>query len=431
MCQNMAKYKKEERDGMHEIKCPKCGEIFQVDETGYQHILQQVRDKEFEKRLTKELERREKELRDKQEQELQLLRTQSEKQTAEEMRNKDKLIDQRDRIIRDLEAKLNTAETEKQLAITQAVDKQKEELSTKNEEITRLKGELKNKETESRLNTESIQKTYEEKLRNKDDEIARIKEYKAKQSTKMVGESLEQYCSDEFNKIRMYAFPNAYFEKDNDAKKGSKGDFIYREQNEDGLEFLSIMFEMKNEVEETATKHKNEEFFKKLDKDRKEKNCEYAVLVSMLESDSELYNTGIVDVSHKYEKMYVVRPQNFIAIIGILRNAAKNSLQYRQELQLVQNQQLDVQNFEKNMKDFKDAFNRNYRLASDRFTDAIKEIDKSIDHLQKIKEALQGSERNLRLADDKLQDLSIKKLTKNAPSVRAMFEEVKVEDDVL
>lgn len=416
---------------MHEIKCPKCGEIFQVDETGYQHILQQVRDKEFEKKLNKELERREKELESKHEQQLRLLRSENEKQTVEEIRNKDKQISERDQKIQELQLKLDATGSEKELAVSNAVKKQEKELSAKNEEITRLKGEIKNKETESRLSTESLQKTYEEKLRNKDDEIARIKEYKAKQSTKMVGESLEQYCSDEFNKIRMYAFPNAYFEKDNDAKKGSKGDFIYREKNEDGLELLSIMFEMKNEVEGTATKHKNEDFFKKLDKDRKEKNCEYAVLVSTLESDSEWYNTGIVDVSYKYEKMYVVRPQNFIAIIGILRNAAKNSLQYRQELQLVQNQQLDVQNFEKNMKDFKDAFNRNYRLASDKFTDAINEIDKSISHLQKIKEALQGSERNLRLADDKLQDLSIKKLTKNAPSVRAMFDEVKAEDEIL
>lgn len=416
---------------MHEIKCPKCGEIFQVDETGYQHILQQVRDKEFEKKLNKELERREKELEGKHEQQLRLLRSENEKQTAEEIRNKDKQISERDQKIQELQLKLDATGSEKELAVSNAVKKQEKELSAKNEEITRLKGEIKNKETESRLSTESLQKNYEEKLRNKDDEIARIKEYKAKQSTKMVGESLEQYCSDEFNKIRMYAFPNAYFEKDNDAKKGSKGDFIYREKNEDGLELLSIMFEMKNEAEGTATKHKNEDFFKKLDKDRKEKNCEYAVLVSTLESDSEWYNTGIVDVSYKYEKMYVVRPQNFIAIIGILRNAAKNSLQYRQELQLVQNQQLDVQNFEKNMKDFKDAFNRNYRLASDKFTDAINEIDKSISHLQKIKEALQGSERNLRLADDKLQDLSIKKLTKNAPSVRAMFDEVKAEDEIL
>lgn len=416
---------------MHEITCPKCGETFPVDETVYQHILQQVRDKEFDKKLNKELERREKDLKDKQEQELKLLQTENKRQIAEEIRDKDKQIDERDRKIQELQSKLEASGIEKELAISNAIQKQEKELSAKNEEIATLKGEIKNRETENRLSTESLQKSYEERLRGKDEEIARIKEYKAKQSTKMVGESLEQYCSDEFNKIRMCAFPNAYFEKDNDAKKGSKGDFIYREQNEDGLELLSIMFEMKNEVEGTATKHKNEDFFKKLDKDRKEKNCEYAVLVSTLESENEWYNTGIVDVSYKYDKMYVVRPQNFITLIGILRNAAKNSLLYRQELQLAQNQQLDVQNFEKNMKDFKNAFGRNYRLASEKFTAAINEIDKSISHLQKIKEELQGSERNLRLADDKLQDLSIKKLTKNAPSVRALFDEVQEEEDIL
>jgi hypothetical protein len=297
-------------------------------------------------------------------------------------------------------------------------------VAEKSSEIVALQSKLSLQETENTLRINGVKEQYEGQLKAKDEQIAYYKDFKAKQSTKMIGESLEQHCLNEFNKIRMTAFPNAYFEKDNDARTGSKADFIFKE-SQDGTEFLSIAFEMKNEADETATKHKNEDFFKELDKDRREKNCEYAVLVSMLEADNEYYNTGIVDVSYRYPKMYVVRPQFFLTIITLLRNAALNSLKYQQELQIVRNQQLDLTNFEDNMNTFKDAFARNYRLASERFALAIEEIDKTIDHLQKTKAALLSSENNLRLANNKAEELSIKKLTKNAPSVRAMFEEEK------
>ena len=457
---------------MQEIRCPKCGEVFQVDETGYDQIAQQVRDKEFEK----ELERRKSELNAKHEQSLEIIRLQEEKEYNANIAQKDAEIFSKDQKISELQAKLNASETEKRLAISaalekkneehskatreytenltqketelfareqkiaelqakldvnetakklavaEALEKKNEELSQKTTEIADLKGELKNKETESRLNEKSLQEQYEEKLKLKDEQIEYYKDFKARQSTKMIGESLEQHCLTQFNAIRMTAFPNAYFEKDNNAKTGSKGDFIYRECGEDGTEFISIMFEMKNEADETATKHKNEDFFKELDKDRNEKGCEYAILVSLLEIDSELYNNGIVDVSYKYPKMYVIRPQFFIPMITLLRNAAKNSLQYRQELQIVRNQQVDIRNFEENMNAFKEGFTRNYRLASEKFSTAIDEIDKTIDHLQKTKAALLSSENNLRLANNKAEDLSIKKLTKNAPSVKAMFD---------
>lgn len=457
---------------MQEIRCPKCGEVFQVDETGYDQIAQQVRDKEFEK----ELERRKSELNAKHEQSLEIIRLQEEKEYNANIAQKDAEIFSKDQKISELQAKLNASETEKRLAISaalekkneehskatreytenltqketelfareqkiaelqakldvsetakklavaEALEKKTEELSQKTTEIADLKGELKNKEAESRLNEKSLQEQYEEKLKLKDEQIEYYKDFKARQSTKMIGESLEQHCLTQFNAIRMTAFPNAYFEKDNDAKTGSKGDFIYRECGEDGTEFISIMFEMKNEADETATKHKNEDFFKELDKDRNEKGCEYAILVSLLEIDNELYNNGIVDVSYKYPKMYVIRPQFFIPMITLLRNAAKNSLQYKQELQIVRNQQVDIRNFEENMNAFKEGFARNYRLASEKFSTAIDEIDKTIDHLQKTKAALLSSENNLRLANNKAEDLSIKKLTKNAPSVKAMFD---------
>ena len=457
---------------MQEIRCPKCGEVFQVDETGYDQIAQQVRDKEFEK----ELERRKSELNAKHEQSLEIIRLQEEKEYNANIAQKDAEIFSKDQKISELQAKLNASETEKRLAISaalekkneehsmatreytenltqketelfareqkiaelqakldvsetakklavaEALEKKNEELSQKTTEIADLKGELKNKETESRLNEKSLQEQYEEKLKLKDEQIEYYKDFKARQSTKMIGESLEQHCLTQFNAIRMTAFPNAYFEKDNNAKTGSKGDFIYRECGEDGTEFISIMFEMKNEADETATKHKNEDFFKELDKDRNEKGCEYAILVSLLEIDNELYTNGIVDVSYKYPKMYVIRPQFFIPMITLLRNAAKNSLQYRQELQIVRNQQVDIRSFEENMNAFKEGFARNYRLASEKFSTAIDEIDKTIDHLQKTKAALLSSENNLRLANNKAEDLSIKKLTKNAPSVKAMFD---------
>lgn len=409
---------------MPEIKCPNCGEVFQVNETGYEKIVRQVRDQEF----TKELDRREKESEVKQKQELKLLRLQDEKEHAEMIAKKDAEISAKDQLIIELQAKLDAAESVKKLAVSEAVVAKNDELAQKNSEIANLKGELKNKETENLLNEKSMKEQYEVKLKLKDEQIEYYKDFKARQSTKMIGESLEQHCLAQFNSLRMTAFPNAYFEKDNDARTGSKGDFIFRESSEDGTEFISIMFEMKNEADTTATKHKNEDFFKELDKDRNEKGCEYAILVSLLEIDNDLYNNGIVDVSYKYPKMYVIRPQFFIPMITLLRNAAKNSLQYQQELQNVRNQQVDILHFEENMNAFKDGFARNYRLASDKFATAIKEIDKTIDHLQKTKAALISSEDNLRLANKKADELSIKKLTKNAPSVKAMFDELKKED---
>ena len=410
---------------MQELKCPKCGEVFQVDETGYDQIVHQVRDKEF----IKELDRREKEMQDKRKQELELIRLQEEKEYSANIAEKEALLTAKDREIAELQAKLRASETEKKLAVAEAVEKKNEELSKKTSEIAGLKGDLKNIETENRLNEKALKEQYEDKLKLKDEQIEYYKDFKARQSTKMIGESLEQHCLNQFNSLRMTAFPNAYFEKDNDARTGSKGDFIYRECGDDGTEFISIMFEMKNEADTTATKHKNEDFFKELDKDRNEKGCEYAILVSLLEIDNELYNNGIVDVSYKYPKMYVIRPQFFIPMITLLRNAAQNSLQYRQELQLVRNQQVDILHFEENMNAFKEGFARNYRIASDKFATAIDEIDKTIDHLQKTKAALLSSENNLRLANNKADELSIKKLTKNAPSVKAMFDELKAEDE--
>ena len=408
---------------MPEIKCPNCGEVFQVNESGYEKIARQVRDHEF----AKELDRREKEAGVKQEQELKLLRLQEEKEHAEMIAIKDAEISAKEKLISELQAKMDASEAVRKLAVTEAVAEKNEELSQKKSEIANLKGELKNKETENLLNEKSIKEQYEVKLKLKDEQIEYYKDFKARQSTKMIGESLEQHCLTQFNSLRMTAFPNAYFEKDNDARTGSKGDFIYRESSEDGTEFISIMFDMKNEADTTATKHKNEDFFKELDKDRNEKGCEYAILVSLLEIDNDLYNNGIVDVSYKYPKMYVIRPQFFIPMITLLRNAAMNSLKYQQELQIVRNQQVDILHFEENMNAFKDGFARNYRLASDKFATAIKEIDKTIEHLQKTKAALISSEDNLRLANKKADELSIKKLTKNAPSVKAMFDELKKE----
>ena len=453
---------------MQEIKCPNCGEVFQVDESGYAQIAQQVRDKEFEK----ELSRREKELDAKRENELTIARMEQEKSHQAELTKKDQKLAEKDRLIEQLQAQLASSETEKRLAVTEAVQtKEKEsdaavnqreqqliekeqeiarlkaqldkadtekklavtealqakdkELAYRNTEITDLKGKLISKETENELKERSLKEQYEEKLKMKEEQLEYYKDFKARQSTKMIGESLEQHCLAQFNSIRMTAFPNAYFEKDNDARTGSKGDFIFRESDESGTEFISIMFEMKNEADGTATKHKNEDFFRELDKDRREKGCEYAVLVSMLEIDSELYNNGIVDVSYRYEKMYVIRPQFFIPIITLLRNAALNSLKYQRELQIVKNQQLDILHFEENMNTFKEGFARNFELASPRLHEAIEDIDKTIKALEKTKADLLSSDRNLRLANDKAQDLSIKKLTKNAPSVKAMFEELK------
>lgn len=408
---------------MQEIKCPNCGEVFVVDESGYAQIVQQVRDKEFDK----ELRRREEELAGKQESELRLLRLEQKQEYDDALAKKETELQKRDQLIARLQAQISGTETEKKLAVAEVVSEKDRELSEKTTEITALKSQLANKATENELKEQALQKQYEEKLKMKDEQIEYYKDFKARQSTKMIGESLEQHCLNQFNALRMTAFPNAYFEKDNDARTGSKGDFIFREAA-DGVEFISIMFEMKNEMDETATKHKNEDFLKELDKDRREKKCEYAVLVSLLEIDNEFYNNGIVDMSYRYEKMYVIRPQFFIPMITLLRNAALNSLQYRRELELARHQQVDILRFEENMNTFKEGFARNYRIASERFKTAIDEIDKTITHLQKTKDALLASENNLRLANHKAEDLSIKRLTKNAPSVKAMFDELKKEE---
>ena len=423
---------------MQEIKCPKCGEVFQVDASGYAAIVKQVRDKEFEKELSERQNT-----------------FQTEKAAAVQVAVT-KVESEKDKEISALHAVLETEQAHRQVEIDKIVSEKDRELAEKELEISRLKGELKlsqtstdlvvknalqEKETailelqsqmhlqnnEWELKEKSLCEKYAEEIKRREEEIAYYKDFKARQSTKMVGESLEQHCETEFNKLRATAFPNAYFEKDNDAKTGSKGDFIYRESSQDGVEFISIMFEMKNEMDTTATKHKNEDFFKELDKDRTEKSCEYAVLVTMLEADSEYYNSGIVDVSHRYPKMYVVRPQFFIPIITVLRNAALKTLEYRQELEVVRSQNIDITHFEEDINDFKDKFSRNFRIASEKFRKAIEEIDKTIDHLQKTKEALLSSENNLRLANNKAEDLTIKRLTKGNPTMAAKFAELKNE----
>ncbi len=388
---------------MQEIKCPKCGEYFTIDESGYASIVKQVRDHEF----SKDLREREAQIEHSKEKDIKLA------------------LSEKDKEISELKSKLEVMESSRKLEISEAVLEKEREISEQKEKIALLNGQIENNEKSAKLKEQTIKETYEEKLKAKDEQIAYYKDFKARQSTKMIGESLEQHCETEFNKLRATGFQNAYFEKDNDARTGSKGDFIFRETAEDGTEFISIMFEMKNEMDETATKHKNEDFLKELDKDRNEKGCEYAVLVSMLEADSEYYNTGIVDMSHRYPKMYVIRPQFFIPIITLLRNAALNSLSYQKELAVIKNQNIDISNFEAEINDFKDKFSRNFRLASEKFQKAIDEIDKTIDHLQKTKEALLSSENNLRLANNKAEDLSIKRLTKNNPTMAAKFEELK------
>jgi len=398
---------------MQEIKCPKCGEVFQVDESGYAAIVKQVRDREF----LQELESRELQFSAEKENAIQLAKLEAEKIYNEQIIKKDAEL-------ADLKNKLSNFDKEKELELNKLVIKMNTELSEKDNDIHRLSSEKALTEKECQLREQSLKNQYETQLKFKDEEISRYKDFKAKMSTKMVGESLEQHCEIEFNKLRATGFQNAYFEKDNDAKSGSKGDYIFRETNPESGEFISIMFEMKNETDTTSTKKKNEDFLKELDKDRKEKKCEYAVLVSLLEPENELYNTGIVDVSHKYEKMYVIRPQFFIPIITLLRNAALNSLEYRKELMLIKSQNIDISNFEAEMNDFKEKFSRNYELASKKFKTAIEEIDKTIDHLQKTKEALLSSENNLRLANDKAEDLSIKRLTKNNPTMMAKFAEL-------
>lgn len=509
---------------MSQIKCPNCGTVFQVDESQYHEILQQVRNEEFEKELNerqknsnqiiqsklekeyesklnqktleikelqanKELEikqlqsdfnqkQNDKEqevisLKEKLEANTQLTKSETQKEYQEQLNQKDleisKLNAKLDQILS--QNKINKSKTEQEYKL-QLQAKENEiqalknnisnnekvlkanlentyqtQINKKNLEIQSLKQDMDKAKVENELNVKSIkqdlqnqieqdkmkyqlqeknlQEKYDTLLQTKDEQIAYYKDFKLKQSTKMIGESLEQHCEIEFNKLRATGFQNAYFEKDNDARTGSKGDYIYRELDENGVEIISIMFEMKNENDKTATKHKNEDFLKELDKDRNEKNCEYAVLVSMLEPENELYNTGIVDKSHRYPKMYVIRPQFFIPMITILRNAALNSLQYKNELQLVRNQNIDITNFEESMNDFKQKFSRNYELASKKFNIAIEEIDKTISHLQKTKEALLSSERQLQLANNKAEDLTIKRLTRNNPTMKQKFDELK------
>lgn len=427
---------------MQEIKCPKCGEVFQVDESGYSAIVQQVRDKEF----SKELKSREAQFELEKDNAVQLAKLAIEKDLSEKLIQKDseiaklkaditteqiskkseisETIAQKDKEIVELKNKLASFDKDKELELTKLVNKMNTELSEKDTCIAKLNNEKELTQKESQLKEQSLKDQYEEKLRFKDEEIARYKDFKAKLSTKMVGESLEQHCEIEFNKLRATGFQRAYFEKDNDTKTGSKGDYIYRESDPEGGEFISIMFEMKNEMDSTSTKKKNEDFLKELDKDRREKKCEYAVLVSLLEPENELYNSGIVDMSHRYPKMYVIRPQFFIPIITLLRNASLNSLEYRKELAVIKAQNIDVSNFEAQMNDFKEKFAKNYELASRKFKTAIEEIDKTIDHLQKTKEALLSSENNLRLANNKAEDLTIKRLTRNNPTMEAKFAEL-------
>ena len=435
---------------MHEIICPHCKKAFKIDETGYADILKQVRDHEFEQQLLDRLELAEQDKRNAVD--LATTRVTSELEKAAAAKDAD---------IKELQVRLEAGEVTQKLAVTEALrasekergtlanelkqathDKQtasqlaeaklvnelQKAAATKDSEVQGLKSDLERAQFEKQLAETSLKDKYETQIKDREDEIERLRDMKARLSTKMVGETLEQHCETEFNRIRATAFPRAYFEKDNDARTGSKGDYIFRDSVEAGTEIVSIMFEMKNESDETATKKKNEDFLKELDKDRTEKRCEYAVLVSLLEPDSELYNSGIVDVSHRYPKMYIVRPQFFIPIITLLRNAAQNSLKYKTELALVKSQNIDITNFEDDLEIFKTGFARNYELASKKFKTAIEEIDKTIDHLQKTKNALLGSENNLRLANNKADDLTVKKLTKGNPTMATKFDELKNND---
>lgn len=424
---------------MNEIKCPNCGTIFKIDETEYDSIVKQIRDKEFEKEIslreqehTKDKENaiklaeahlREELTKQVTERDLEITNLKNELKTKEEQTQskleqeyKDEL-NKKDLEISELKNKIKLQESKNELEIQKAI-------TEKDKRISDLSSELVVKSKEFELKQNSIKDSYESKLKDKDEQIAYYRDFKAKQSTKMIGESLEQHCSIEFNRLRPL-FKNAYFDKDNDARIGSKGDFIFRDFDDEGNEIVSIMFEMKNEADTTATKHKNEDFFKELDKDRKEKKCEYAVLVTLLEADNDYYNDGIVDVSHLYDKMYVIRPQFFIPLITLIRNLANKSLEYKKELEIIKNQNIDITHFEENINAFKEGFGRNYRLASERFAKAIEEIDKTIDHLQKTKEHLLKTDDNLRLANNKAEDLSIKKLAHNNPTVTKMFEELK------
>lgn len=461
---------------MHEIICPHCAKAFKIDEAGYANILKQVRDSDFEKQLQERLELAEQEkqsavelaiakaaselqkaaaTKDAEIQELrskidaeevarklavsealsavekerdalayELEQTRRKQESASELAEAkllhelQKTAASKNSEIQELKNKIESIGIEKKLAITEAI-------SSVEKERDKLQSDLEKAELEKQLAEKSLKDKYETQIKDRDDAIDRLRDMKARLSTKMVGETLEQHCETEFNRIRATAFPRAYFEKDNDARTGSKGDYVFRDWDETGTDIVSIMFEMKNEDDQTATKKKNEDFLKELDKDRIEKGCEYAVLVSLLEPDSELYNTGIVDVFHRFPKMYIVRPQFFIPIITLLRNAAMNSLQYKSELSLMKAQNIDITNFESELETFKSAFAKNYDLASKKFQTAISEIDKSIEHLQKTKEALLGTDRNLRLAHDKAQDVTIKKLNRGNPTMAAKFADLK------
>ena len=415
------------------VKCPSCKEVFNVDDSVYTDIVKQVRDQQFQEELSSRLAIAENDKKSAVEIAQQRIKNDYQQQLAQKqgeldlLRQKSKSdliqeVSKKDDAIKSLEARLDKIDTQKQLELSNAV---REVEKAKDQ----LENDLKSKDLEKELLEKSLIEKFNDKLKHKDetlklkeDEIERLKDFKQKLSTKMIGETLEQHCETEFNKLRATAFQNAYFEKDNDHSGGTKGDYVFKEKDLNGNEIVSIMFEMKNEGDETATKKKNEDFFAKLDKDRRDKGCEYAVLVSLLEADSEFYNTGIVDVSHKYPKMYVIRPQFFIPIISLLRNAGTKSLQYKAELTIMRNQNIDVTNFEDKINEFKTGFARNYDLASRQFGEAIKEIDKTMTHLQKTKEALLSSVNNLRLANNKADDLTIKKLTYNNPTMKDKFE---------
>ena len=438
---------------MNEIKCPHCQTVFTIDENSYADIVSQVRNKEFAEDVYKQLEfakkqfetekalakEQEKRLYDEEranfEQKILSLELALKNADVKEEKNVQEALHQKEKEFSALQAELDQLKQQLQFKEVELSQKFQEDLHAKERTILELKQEKELQQKEQEVQQTALKEKYELELRSKKDQfelelkakdeaIAFYKDFKAKQSTKMVGESLEQHCEIEFNRLRMTAFPRAEFGKDNDAKTGSKGDYIYREYDENGIEILSIMFEMKNENDETATKKKNEHFFKELDKDRHEKQCEYAILVSLLEADNELYNTGIVDVSYQYPKMYVVRPQFFIPIITLLRNAALNSLQYKQELALMRDQHIDITHFEEDLETFKKGFARNYELASKKFQSAIDEIDKTIKSLEKTKAALLSSENNLRLANNKAEDLTVKKLVKNNPTMKQRFEEL-------
>lgn len=435
---------------MKELKCPQCGTTISIDDADYASIVNQVKNKEF----TAEINRRMNELEERKKVEIQLANTQVEQRHQSELANSDRTITEKDAVISQLQTKLDSIEDKKaselraaladkdneianlqasineagsqlKIAIMEEQRKAQECLQSKDTEIAQLKSDAKLNEQQAANHENAIKEQYELKVKTLQEQVDYYKDFKTRMSTKMIGESLEVHCSTQFNQTMRSMMPQAYFEKDNDASGGSKGDFIFRDYAPDGTEYISIMFEMKNEADETATKRKNEDFFKKLDADRKAKNCEFAVLVSMLEPESELYNSGIVDVSYQYEKMYVIRPQFFLPMISLLVQTSKKSLEYKQQLAIAQSQSIDVTNFEKSLLDFQDKFGNNYRIASEKFGKAIEEIDKTIDHLQKVKSSLLGSENNLRLANDKAQNLTIKRLTRGNPTMKAKFDEAR------